>query len=491
MTLGAGDVGLDEFSAGARAPRRCDWEDEARERCRRSHRLLGQYLAAGRPIYGLSTGFGQEGERPLSPTGRRRASRELLRYHRCGTGPWLQETEGRAVLLARLITLARGYSGVRPALVDWLRDAYAAGLAPVLPSRGSVGASGDLTPLCYLAHFVEGRGQVWIGGQRRPTRAGLAEVGLAPLRLRGREILALMNGTSVMTALAALAHRELERWLEWAATVSGWGATALGLAPEWFDGRPLDLKGHPGAVRAAATMGLREGGQGPDARLGAGRNIQPRYSFRCAPLALGALSDTLEWTRTWLERELNGLDDNPLVDPERETVWHTGNFSGFHVALACDALRQALAVAVTLLDRQVQLLLDPSTNGGLGPNLESWDPERPRFGPKAVGIGLSALAAEVRHLAAPASTLSSPTESGNQDVVSHGTLAALLLRRSVRLSWRALAHASLVAAQALRRGGWGTGVGGQANIVPFAFAPEGRWDRMISRVYRVLKNDEN
>lgn len=488
--IGDRPLALGTFCEWVNRTRPLFWSPSARRRAHRSWALLRDLLQRGQPIYGLSTGFGQEGERPLRPVGQRRVHRELLRYHRCGGGPWLGEREGRAVLLARLLTLARGYSGVRPTVVDWLARAYQAGLAPMLPSRGSVGASGDLTPLCYLAHFVEGRGRTWYAGRRWLTREALAVAGLKPLRLRGREVLALMNGTSVMTALAALAHGELESWVDRAAVVSGWGAAGLGLAPEWFDRRPLDLKGHPGAVRAAAAMGVGEAGLGPTDLLGCGRNIQPRYSFRCAPLALGALADTLGWTRIWLERELNGLDDNPLVDPELARVWHTGNFSGFHVALACDALRQALAMAVSLLDRQAQLLLDPSANGGLGPNLEIWDPERPRFGLKAVGIALSALAAEVRHLAAPASTLSSPTESGNQDVVSHGTLSALLLGRSVRLSWRALAHAAWVAAVALRRRGVEEGRDALARKVWPLLVKSRRLDGTLAQLISVLRNNE-
>lgn len=450
--LGTSSLSLIDFADLVLRPRKLGWDAAALTRVEASSRLLMQFLDEGRRIYGVNTGFGEEGRLVLRPEGVARLQSELVSYHGCGTGAELSEAESRSVLLARLWTLSRGYSGVRPALIEHLNDLFAVGLAPVIPELGSVGASGDLTPLSYLAALVMGQRRAWYRGEIRASSEVLGALKLRPLELQGREALALMNGTSFMTALAVLGWVRLRRWLDLAQTFTAWGTLALDLEEEFYLEVPNRLKGHPGVVQAAgfllSKVQLQRAPVGSTDHV---YNIQPRYSFRCAPQVYGMALEAFETAETWLKNELNGVDDNPLIDPETERLYHNGNFSGFHVSLACDLLRQSLASVVNLLDRQAQLLLDPSQNRGLGANLADWDPNRPQFGLKAVGIALSSLAAEVQELATSVLNRSLPTESGNQDVVSQGAVSARLLRRAEELAWHALAHAGLVAFGALRR----------------------------------------
>ncbi len=452
--LGTARIDLDQFVDWAKNPQKLSWDPQARERSLHSHRLLMQFLQQGRKIYGVNTGFGEEGRLVVGPEGMARLQIELVSYHGCGTGPELSEIEGRAVLLARLCTLSRGYSGVRPELIEGLLRLYEAGIAPVIPEQGSVGASGDLTPLSYLAALVMGQRRAWYRGQIMPARDVLRELGIPPLELEGREALALMNGTAFMTALAILSSVQMRRWIDLAQTFTAWGALALDLEDEFFLDVPNRLKGHPGIRQSAQfLLGVAELEGTPVGTRTGPFNIQPRYSFRCAPQVYGMALESLEVAARWLENELAGVDDNPLIDPDSGRVYHNGNFSGFHVSLAGDLLRQVLASSMNLIDRQAQLLLDPAQNRGLGANLADWDPAQPRFGLKAVGIALSALAAEVQQLATSVVNLSRPTESGNQDVVSQGAVSARLFRRAMELARQGLGHFGWIAWQSLHRSG--------------------------------------
>lgn len=450
--LGSDTLSIQDFYSLVQSPKQLEWDTSARQRCNRSWELLMERVHNTQRVYGVNTGFGEEGRFVLDSLGVDRLQKELVAYHGCGTGPFLSEIESRAVLLARLITLAQGYSGVRPALVQQLIILYQAGLAPVIPSLGSVGASGDLTPLSYLAALVMGERRAWYKGQIWNTQDVFSLLGIKPLELQGREALAIMNGTAMMTSLAALSWNVIHNMLTLAQIFTGWGALSLDLEDEFLLDVPNSLKGHKGILTSAQSIrGSVDLKTTPVGLHQEGYNIQPRYSFRCAPQVLGLAVDTLEWTGQWLERELNGIDDNPIVDPESRRIYHNGNFSGYQVSFACDALRQVISVVVNLLDRQAQLLLDASQNRGLGPNLMDWDSRDPHFGLKAVGISLSAIAAEVQQMGTSVVNLSRPTESGNQDIVSMGSISARLLRKAEELSLLAIAHHAAIVTLALKR----------------------------------------
>lgn len=453
---------------------------------------LAELLAKGRPVYGVSTGVGASVGNRIRKELQADLPLNLVRFHGCGTGRLLDDVEAAAVVAARLASLARGYSGARPLLLERLCDFLNLRLLPRIPAEGSVGASGDLTPLSYLAALVIGEREASLGGVVLPADEALARVGLAPLRLEPKEGLALMNGTSVMTGLAALAHARSLRVARLATALSALASDVTHGNPEHFDPRLFELKPHPGAQRCAAWIRAdlaRPPGRAPapPARL------QDRYSIRCAPHVIGVLLDALDFTGRVLEIELNGVNDNPLIDPERGDALHGGHFYGGHVAFVMDGLKTALASVTDLLDRQLVLLCSPETSDGLPANLVGLrGPDAVlHHGFKAMQITSSALAAEAQKLTLPASAFSRSTESHNQDKVSMGTLAARDALRALELAETVAAIELLALCQAVDLRGGEVGEGGRAlheavrRSVP-PLTADRRQDRDIERVLELL-----
>lgn len=415
---------------------------------------VGSSLSAGVPLYGASTGVGASVGQAIPPALQAALPMNLVRLHGCGTGEILDETAAAAVVAARAVSLARGWSGVRPQVIERLCDLVNRRVLPRIPEQGSVGASGDLTPLSYVAALLAGEREASAGGRVMGATEALAGAGLEPLALRPRESLALMNGTSFMTGLAALACVRALRLARLAAALTAATSDAVRGNPEHFDARLFAEKPHPGSVRCAAWIRddlARATAPPPPLRL------QDRYSIRCAPQVIGVLLDVLDFARTWLEIELNGANDNPLIDPERGEPVHGGNFYGGHACFALDGLKIALASVADLLDRQLVLLCDPATNGGLPENLVgATGPERVvHHGMKAMQITASALAAEAQKLTLPASAFSRSTESHNQDKVSMGAIAAREALRAVELGETIAAISVLAACQATELRGAG------------------------------------
>jgi histidine ammonia-lyase len=424
-----------------------DEDPTFRERLRRARDVLMEVQSGGSAVYGVTTGVGASSRVPIPDELRDELPLQLVRLHGCGTGRRLDETEAAATLAIRLLALSRGHSGVREALLERLCELLNARLLPLVPEEGSVGASGDLTPLSYVAALLVGEREATLRGRSIPAAEGLASLGLEPLTLELKESLALMNGTSVMTAIACVTWERACRVARLAATITAMVVHATRGNRGHFDPRIFELKPHPGALRAAAW--IRE-----DLELDPGfpsptpARLQDRYSLRCAPHVIGVLVEALEQARGILEIELNAVDDNPLVDPDSGDILHGGNFYGGHVCFAMDALKAALASVADLLDRQIVLLCVPETSGGLPADLVATG-RVTHHGFKAMQISASALAAEAAKLTLPASAFSRSTESHNQDKVSMGTIAARDCRRVVELSETVAAIALLAACQAL------------------------------------------
>jgi histidine ammonia-lyase len=346
----------------------------------------------------------------------------------------------------RLVSLAKGHSGVREVLLERLCELLNARLLPCIPEEGSVGASGDLTPLSYLASLVSGEREATLAGRETTAREGLAELGLEPLQLAPKESLSIMNGTSVMTALACLAWERAERLAQLAAAVTALAVDATHGNRAHYDPRIFQLKPHPGQVRSAAWIrGYLAAG---DVEPPPAARIQDRYSLRCAPHIIGVLVEAVEATERTLEIELNAVDDNPLVDPDDGAILHGGNFYGGHVCFAMDGLKTAVANVADLLDRQLVLMCMPETSGGLAPNLVAAENDVSQHGFKAMQITASALTAEALKLSMPASVFSRSTESHNQDKVSMGTIAARDCRRALDLTETVAVISLLAACQA-------------------------------------------
>ncbi len=421
-----------------------------RARLERGVVAVERALASGRAIYGISTGVGASVENQIPDHLHDLLPRNIVRFHGCGTGRILGETEAAAVIAARLVSLARGFSGVRASVLERLCESLNLRLLPRIPEEGSVGASGDLTPLSYLASMLLGEREVSLRGEVLSAAEGLARAGLEPLSLTARESLAIMNGTSVMAALGCIAFTRALRLARWASALTAIGSDTMRGNPGHFDARIFALKPHPGSQRCAAWIRAdlvrAAGGVGS-----APARLQDRYSLRCAPHVIGVLLDALDFSRSLLEIELNGVSDNPIIDPESGDVLHGGNFYGGHLCFALDGLKAAVASVADLLDRQLCLLCDPTTSAGLPANLVA-APEPARVshhGFKAMQISASALTAEALKLSMPASAFSRSTESHNQDKVSMGTIAARDCLRVLELSETVAAVHTLALCQAV------------------------------------------
>jgi histidine ammonia-lyase len=402
-------------------------------RLARGAAIIEQRLADNVPTYGVNTGFGASVKNAVAVDYAAALAKNLPRYHGCGVGPLLSESESRAVMLVRLASLATGYSGVRPALVSRMCKLLDAGVAPAIPARGSVGASGDLTPLSYVAALLVGERSAWVDGELSTALAGLARAGLSAFTLAPKESLAIMNGTSVMAALGCLSFKRAERVARHAALLTALQVEAMHGQHAHFDARLFAAKAHPGQTQCAAWIRADLGiSERPPLR---GARIQERYSIRCAPHIIGPLLDALSFSRSVLEAEINGASDNPLVDPDSGDVLHGGNFYGGHLAMVADLLKTQVANQADLSERQLVLLNNPSENGGLPENLVlvTGAQRAAHHGFKAMEITASALTAEALKQTMPASVFSRSTESHNQDKVSMGSLAVLDLVRVLDL----------------------------------------------------------
>lgn len=444
VVLGSDGLRLSQVEAVARGRARLVLSDDPafRGRLQASRDALDAWLAAGKAVYGVTTGFGASCDNTIRPELRHDLAANLVRFHGVGTGALLDDASARAVVIARAAALARGGSAVRTELIELLVGLVERGVTPCIPSEGSVGASGDLTPLSYIAAVLMGEREARLNGEVLPSAVALERVGLKPLALLPKESLALMNGTSVMTGIAALVVGRARRLAHLACALTGTAVDVLRGNPGHFDDRIFAAKPHPGQRRAAARMAAWLAGGAE------GERIQDAYSLRCAPHVVGVLLDAIDAFVPWIETELNSVNDNPVVDPDTGDVLHGGNFYGGHIAFAMDGLKAAVASVADLLDRQVERMGNPWSNVGLPGNLILGGATE-RHGFKAMQIAASALTAEALKLTMPAASFSRSTESHNQDKVSMGTIAARDAARVVELTERVAAIHLLAVVQAV------------------------------------------
>jgi histidine ammonia-lyase/tyrosine ammonia-lyase len=409
----------------------------ARNRVARCAQFVTEHLAVGNAIYGMSTGFGPLVSFKASADGVEQGM-GLLNHLRSGQGATLAPAVARAMLLARAWSLAQGHSGVSVEVLDALSAVLSIPWAPAVPEWGSVGASGDLTPLAHAAGALCGEGEAFLGDERLSAATALERGGLRPLRLRGRDALGLVNGTSLTAAVAALAVGSARRATSIGLELTALLAETLGADGNFASPALLALAGHPGGHRVALRLeAMLRGSTAKHARP-----LQEAYSLRCVPQLVGAVHESVEHAEKVIIADLNGVSDNPVFFPDAGTVIHGGNFFGQQVAFAADALNLAVTQLANLADRQLDLMLDPGRNGGLN-LLLSANPGA-QSGLAGVNLAATAIVASMRRYATPASIQSLPTNGHNQDVVPFGTQAALeALRQCEKL---ALVQASLALA---------------------------------------------
>ncbi|MES2324266.1 MAG: aromatic amino acid ammonia-lyase [Pseudomonadota bacterium] len=398
-------------------------DPEFRAAIQRGADFLDRLLREDGTIYGVTTGYGDSCTVSIPPELVAELPHHLYTYHGCGLGEYLTPAQTRAVMATRLASLSKGFSGVSVDLLEQIARLLDAGLLPLIPSEGSVGASGDLTPLSYLAAVLCGEREVWRDGVHVPAADALREAGITPLRLRPKEGLAIMNGTAVMTALACLAYDRAAYLTQLCTRITAMASYALDGNAHHFDETLFSVKPHAGMQGVAAW--LRQDLHAGEAERN-GKRLQDRYSIRCAPHVIGVLADALPFFRQSIENELNSANDNPIIDAEGERVLHGGHFYGGHIAFAMDGMKNTVANLADLLDRQMALLVDSRYNHGLPANLSGAEGPRAAInhGLKALQISSSAWTAEALKLTMPASVFSRSTECHNQDKVSMGTIAA-------------------------------------------------------------------
>jgi histidine ammonia-lyase len=428
----------DGFAAVGIAPAALEQMVHSRERV---HAAMGGTT----PVYALNTGVGLLANIRLEDDEIEAMQVNLIRSHCCGVGAPLSTTVVRGMMLIRANVLAKGLSGIRAVVAERICDLLNHRITPVIPSRGSVGASGDLAPLAHMALVLIGEGFAEYDGEVLPAAECFQRTGLAPLVLHGKEGISLLNGTQAMLSVGCLRLKQLEELFYAAQTTAALSSEALRGAKAAYDERLHAARAHAGQVLSAKhLLELLEGSEIPRSH-GVGGRIQDAYCLRCIPQVHGAMWDTLAFARGVFEIELNSATDNPLVF--EDAIVSGGNFHGAPLALALDYLAIAVWQIAGISERRTERLLNPSLNEGLPvflaarPGIES--------GLMMAQVTAAALVAEMRVLAGPASVGSIPTSGNQEDFVSMGMTSALKLEQSVDLARMVIAIELLAATRGL------------------------------------------
>lgn len=420
--------------------------------------MVERLAADARPIYGISTGVGDLAGVHISPEQTAQLQVNIVRSHSAGVGDAFPEEVVRAMMLLRAHALALGYSGIRPQTLDLLVEMLTRGIHPVVPSQGSVGASGDLAPLAHLALAMIGEGEVTAGGRRMAGRDALQEAGLAPAVLGSKEGVALINGTQAMAAIGALAVFDARRLADVSDVAAAMSFEALRGLPEAFDALLHQVRPHPGQRACAENMRRLITASEILAQARSRQKVQDAYALRCIPQVHGASRDAIGYVQRVVEIEINSATDNPLIFPSDDRVISGGNFHGQPIALALDVLAIACSELANISERRIERLVNPHLSG------------LPAFLTRDSGLhsGLmlaqytaAALVSENKVLSHPASVDSIPTSANQEDHVSMGTIAARKAAQVIAHVQQVVGIELICAAQALefhrpRRPGKGT-----------------------------------
>jgi len=421
---------------------------EARARCQASRTVVEQIVAENRAVYGVNTGFGKLSDVRIDPDKLSELQLNLVRSHSCGLGNPLSEIEARAMLLLRANVLACGLSGARSIVADTLVAMLEQGVTPVIPEKGSVGASGDLAPLAHLALAAIGEGEAFYRGERLPGGEALKRAGIQPLRLEVKEGLALLNGTQAMGAVGALALHRAERVTHLADVSGAMSLEALKGTPVAFDERIHAARPHAGQVAVAAHLrALLGGSEIRESHLQNDPRVQDAYSLRCMPQVHGAVRDALKHARGVVETETGSATDNPLVFSDSGDVLSGGNFHGAPLAMAFDYAAIAVTDLMSITERRIDRLVNPDANE----NLPAFLTRQPGMSSGFMMLQVTAVAllSEAKVLAHPASVDNVPTDGGKEDHVSMGMTGATKLRSIVDIAEASIAIELITAAEGL------------------------------------------
>jgi histidine ammonia-lyase len=452
VVLSGNELTFSQLHAVARHSEKVSLAPDAVSRMKASRAVVDKLVAEGQTAYGINTGFGKLASVRINSEQVRQLQINLVRSHACGVGTALSEAETRAMMLLRANALAKGLSGVRPVVVETLCSMLNSGVHPVIPSQGSVGASGDLAPLAHLAQVVIGEGETVYENERIAGSEAMMRAGIAPVRLEAKEGLSLLNGTQGMLALLSLALREADELADTADVAAALSLDALRGSPGAFDARIMQAREYPGAGKTARNLAhlnegsqIRESHRSPDAD----KRVQDAYSLRCTPQVHGAVRDSLVQAREIALVELNSATDNPLVFVRENgagDIVSGGNFHGQPLAMAADQVAIAIATLGGISERRIEQMTNPLTS--MLPAFLTPDPGL-NSGFMIVQVTAAALTSENRALATPHSVDSISTSGNQEDYVSMGMSGARRLERMLKNLRNTLAIELLCACQGI------------------------------------------
>ena len=446
LQLTGHDLTPHDFYQVVREDRCVKLSPQARHAMTQSRKLVEKIMQGKEAVYGVTTGVGSLSTERIEPAQARELQLNVVRSHACGVGEPLDARETRGILLLRANALAIGLSGVRPEVAELLCGFLNNGVHPVVPARGSVGASGDLAPLAHVALALVGEGNVLYQGRRRRALSAMQEAGLKPLALEAKEGLSLVNGTQAMLSVGLLALRSAELLVDTADVAGALSLDALRGSRRAFDERLHQARPHPGQMVTAKNIWRLTQGSGINRSHQGCSRVQDAYSLRCMPQVHGAVRDALNYARQTFEREMNSATDNPLVFVGEGEVISGGNFHGQPLATALDLMALALTQLGGISERRIDRLVNPLMSDlppflTKSPGLES--------GFMLTQVTAAALASENKVLAHPASADSIPTSGNKEDYVSMGMAAALKLRPLLSNLTAIIAIELLAACQAI------------------------------------------
>ena len=462
LHLNGNDLALEGFEQVVLHRQPVLLEPDARERVARAREVVDALVAGDRVAYAITTGVGHLADVRISAEQARELQMNLVRSHAAGVGEPLSEAESRAMMLLRANSLAKGFSGVRAVVIDTLCNMLNRGVHPVIPSQGSVGASGDLAPLAHLALVLIGEGEAWFEGRRMSGGEAMQAAQIAPIRLEAKEAISLINGTQAMLAVGSLALLEARTLAATADVLSAISLDALQGTDVAFDERIHKVRPHVGQMLVAKHLRTMLEGSALRERHRDCKRVQDAYSMRCIPQVHGAVRDVLDYVRQVFEIEMNSAVDNPLVFvksppagspraiPEEAVdgdVISGGNFHGQPLAFALDFLAISIAALAGISERRIERMVNPALSEGLPPFLTTGAGLNSGF--MMAQVTAAALVSENKVLGHPASVDSITTSGNKEDYVSMGMTAALKLKRVIENVRHVLAIEALAAAQAV------------------------------------------
>jgi histidine ammonia-lyase len=461
LHLNGNDLTLEDFEQVVLHRQPVLLEPAARERVSRARKVVDTLVAGDRVAYAITTGVGHLSEVRISADQARELQINLVRSHAVGVGEPLSENESRAMMLLRANSLAKGFSGVRTEVIDTLCNMLNRGVHPVIPSQGSVGASGDLAPLAHQALVLIGEGEAWFEGRRMNGDAAMKAAQIAIIRLEAKEAISLINGTQAMLAVGSLALLEARTLAATADVLGGITLDVLQGTDVAFDERIHHARPHAGQTLVAKHLRTMMEGSAMRERHRECKRVQDAYSLRCIPQVHGAVLDVLDYARQVFETEMNSAVDNPLVfvkapppghkprpeDPVEGEVLSGGNFHGQPIAFALDFLAISVAALAGISERRIERMVNPALSEGLPPFLTTGAGLSSGF--MMPQVTAAALVSENKVLGHPASVDSITTSGNKEDFVSMGMTSALKLKRVIQNVRHVLAIEALAAAQAV------------------------------------------